>query len=53
MFDMGREGHYYVRSIYNLETALTVIGGLLTSMFYITYYSYRFIVDPFTTLKLA
>lgn len=53
MLNMGREGKKYTRNVKTLADAASVVGGFATCMFYITYFSYRFIADPFIELHLA
>lgn len=53
MFSMGQEGSSYFRTVKDLVTMFSTIGGFITSMYYSTFFSYRFLADPFTNLKLA
>ena len=53
MFNMGREGIKSHREVDSIFTALSLVGGFATCMFYGTYYTYWFITGPITELKLA
>lgn len=53
IFNLGREGTKSRREANSILNALSLIGGFVTTMYYITFYSYKFLTTPVTELKLA
>lgn len=53
MFSMGKIGRESKREVIPILTAMSLVGGFITTMYYMTYYSYRFLTDPDTDLSLA
>ena len=53
MFNIGREGTKSKREADSVITAMSLLGGFITAMYYATYYTYMYITAPITELKLA
>lgn len=53
MLGVGSKGTQSTRKVSTLLVAMSLVGGFVTSMYYVTSYSYSFLTAPFTELILA
>lgn len=53
MFNMGGHGTRFERKIVDYLTAMSLVGGFFTSMYFMTRTAYQFFAGPFIDLKLA
>ena len=53
LFGVGSKGTKSTRIVGTLMGAMSLIGGFVTSMYYLTSYSYMFLTGPHSEIKLA